>query len=164
MDLAQGALLTAIANMDGEGMSDFQKWSRRKAIQLGIIEPTEDEKAELEQAAAQPDPQTTLITAKAKDLEASAIQRTADAGLKAAQADAVGGPEAAPKVPDGLEAAHKLASVAKTAAETDHIRTQTAHLPQELAIEATNARANQLKARHSAFAGLAKLFSGGKKA
>jgi hypothetical protein len=169
MELAQGALLTAIANMDGEGMSDFQKWSRRKAIQLGIIEPTEDEKAELEQAAEEagqqpPDAQTTLITAKAKDLEASAIQRTADAGLKAAQADAVGGPEAAPKVPDGLEAAHKLASVAKTAAETDHIRTQTAHLPQELAIEATNARANQLKARHSAFAGLAKLFSGGKKA
>jgi hypothetical protein len=166
-ELGQAALITAIANMDGEGMTELQKYARNKGIQSGLIEPTEEEKAVLEQAAATaaqqpPDPQAEFLTAKAEEAKASAIQKTADAGLKAAQAQAVGGPDAAPTPPDGLDRAHKIAQIGKTAAEADKIRQDTEHEPQRLAIEATNARSNALKARHSAFAGLAKLFSGRK--
>jgi hypothetical protein len=65
--------------------------------------------------------------------------------LKIAQAHALGGPEEAPAVPDGLEAAHKVAQIGKTA-EAEHIRPQTAHLPEKLNIEAHNAGTNRMKA------------------
>jgi hypothetical protein len=45
-DLAQAALITAIANQDGEGMSELQKYARKKGIQLGLIEPNDEEKAQ----------------------------------------------------------------------------------------------------------------------
>jgi hypothetical protein len=162
-DLALAAGITAVANMAGEGMTELRKYARTKGIKLGLIEPNEEEQAELDKAAAnaqqQPDPQAEFIAAKTEEARASALDKTAAAGLKDAQATVVGGPEAAPKVPDGLDQAHKVAQIGKTAAETEHIRTQTAHLPQELAIEATNASANRMKARHSAFSSLAKLLS-----
>lgn len=148
--LAQAAVITAVSNMDGEGMTDLQKFARKLGLQAGLFDPTEEEKAAMQEAAAQqqqqPDPQEVLASAKAEELAASAGQKKADAVLKLAQAEAVGGPEAAPAVPDGLEAAHKIADIGKKTAEAEHIRTQTAHLPQELAIEATNARTNKLKA------------------
>jgi hypothetical protein len=117
---------------------------------------------EQESEQQQPDPQAEFIAAKTEEAHASAKEKEAGAILKAAQATVVGGPEAAPKPPDGLEQAHKIAQIGKTAAEAAKIRQDTAHEPQRLAIEATNAGANQLKARHSAFAGIAKLFSGRK--
>jgi hypothetical protein len=167
-ELAQAALITAIANQAGEGMDDLQKYARKKGIMAGLIEPSDEEKAMLEQAAQQqqqqPDPQAEFLAAKTKEAAASAIEKTANAGLKAAQAEAVGGPDAAPSPPDGLKAVHTLAQIGKTTAEADKIRTDTAHLPEKLNIERTNAAANVSKARHSAFAGLAKLFGGGRQA
>jgi hypothetical protein len=160
-ELAQAALITAISNQDGEGMSDLQKFARKKAILSGLIEPDDDEKAlmaQQQQEASQqaPDPQAQLTAAKAEEAHASAQ-------LKTAQAQAVGGPEAAPKVPDGLEAAHKVAQVAKTVAETHKLETDTAHSPQRLAIEATNAQTNREKAAHQgALARFKAMFSGGR--
>jgi hypothetical protein len=163
-DLANAALITAVANMDGEGMTDLQKFGRRQAVQMGLAEPTDDEKAQLAQAqqemAGRPDPQAALIAAKAKEAEASAIEKTASAGLKTAQAEAVGGPDAAPSPPDGLEQVHKVAQVAKTVAETHKLETDTAHQPQKLAIEATNAQTNRMKANHQGMlAGFKALFN-----
>jgi len=82
-------------------------------------------------------------------LKASAIQRGADAGLKIAQAHTLGGPAEVPQTPTGLEQVHTLAQIGKTAAETEHLKTQTMHLPQQLAIEALNARSNLVKAHAS---------------
>jgi uncharacterized protein involved in exopolysaccharide biosynthesis len=135
-------------------MSDLQKFARKKGIMAGLIEPSDEEKALMEQQA--PDPQAQLTAAKAEEAHASAQ-------LKTAQAQAVGGPEAAPKVPDGLEAAHKVAQVAKTVAETHKLETDTAHSPQRLAIEATNAQTNREKAAHQgALARFKAMFSGGR--
>jgi hypothetical protein len=163
-DLANAALITAVANMDGEGMTDLQKFGRRQAVQMGLAEPTDDEKAQMAQAqqemAGRPDPQAALIAARAKEAEASAIEKTASAGLKTAQAEAVGGPDAAPSPPDGLEQVHKAAQVAKTVAETHKLETDTAHQPQKLAIEATNAQTNRMKANHQGMlAGFKALFN-----
>jgi hypothetical protein len=166
-DLARVLLLTAVMNTDGEGLSDVQDWSRKQLLTLGATQPTDEEQAAMEQAAAQqqqqpPDPAVVVAQAKAEDLAASAKQRAADTVLKLAQAQAVGGPAEAPTPPDGLEAVHKIAEIGKTAAETEHLRTQTAHLPQQLAIEATNAKTNQVKAAHQAhssrFAALTNFF------
>jgi hypothetical protein len=165
MDIGKVALLTAIMNMDGEGMTSFEKWGRKQLVQAGVEQPTDDEKQQMEQAAEQaqqqpPDPETLIAHAKAEDLAASAglkqakagevadkgHQLRADAVLKLAQAHAVGGPEEAPDVPDGLEQARTAADIGKTAAETEQIRTATQHLPAKLAIEAHNAATNRMKA------------------
>jgi hypothetical protein len=152
-ELAQASILTAVMNQDGEGSASIQKYARKKLVVMGIEEPNEAEKAEMEQAQQQPDPtqqlaaaEAALKAAQAKKAEADAMQSMAGAGLKVAQAHALGGPEQAPAVPDGLEAAHKAADINKKVAEADHIRTQTEHLPEQLNIEAHNAETNRLKA------------------
>lgn len=165
MDIAKISLLTAIMNLDGEGMGDFQKWGRKQLVTGGVVQPTDDEKEQMQQAAEQaqaqpPDPETLIAHAKAADLAASAglkqakaeevgdkgHQLRADAVLKLAQAHNLGGPAEAPEVPDGLEQAETAAEIGKTAAEADQIRTATAHMPTKLAIEAHNAATNRMKA------------------
>jgi hypothetical protein len=128
-ELAQASILTAVMNQDGEGSASIQKYARKKLVVMGIEEPNEAEKAEMEQAQQQPDPtqqlaaaEAALKAAQAKKAEADAMQSMAGAGLKVAQAHALGGPEQAPAVPDGLEAAHKVVHIRKDAAEADHIR------------------------------------------
>jgi hypothetical protein len=162
-ELAQVGVLTAVMNHDGEGTEDFQSYARKRLVMMGVVEPSDEEKAKLEQAQQEqqqrPDPQATYLAAKTKEAVAAAIQKTADAGLKAAQATAVGGPDAAPTPPDGLEQAHKLAQISKTAAETQKLRTDAAHAPERLAIERTNADTNRMKAR---FGGLRSLLTGGR--
>lgn len=152
-ELGQAGIITAIVNMDGEGMDDLKKFVRKKGVAMGLIEPNEDEKAQMEQAQQQPDPtqalaaaEAALKAAQAKKAEADARQSQAGTVLKLAQAHALGGPSEAPAVPDGLEAAHKVADINKKTAEAEHIRTQTAHLPEQLAIEGHNAETNRLKA------------------
>jgi hypothetical protein len=171
MALANVALLIAVMNLEGEGTSDMQSYARKQLVQAGVIEPDDEEKAAMEQAAQDaqqqpPDPATQLAAAKTEEALASAGQKKADAVLKVAQATAIGGPERAPDAPTGLEAAHTIAQINKTQADAEHVRTQTQHLPQQLAIEASNAAANRIKAEasrtQSRFSGLAKMF-GGKK-
>jgi hypothetical protein len=168
LQMANVLLLMALMNQEGEGTSALQDWARKQLVSMGVEEPTDDEKAQMAEAAQnqQPDPTSVIAEAKAEDLAASAAQRKADTVLKLAQAHAVGGPDAAPTPPDGLEAVHKIAEIRKTSAEADNLETQTQHLPQKLAIEASNAEANRVKAQASAhtsrFAALGKLL-GGKK-
>lgn len=76
---AQAAIITAGLNMDGEGMDDFSKWNRKRAVQMGLVEPSDEEKAEMEQAAQQPDPTSVLAEAQGKALEASAVKDMAQA-------------------------------------------------------------------------------------
>lgn len=163
-ELAQATILTAVMNQDGEGSSSIQKYARKKLVAMGIEEPNEEEKAEMQQAQQQPDPTQEMAAAKTADLAASANlkgaktrEALASAELKAAQATVVGGPEAAPEVPDGLDAAHKAAEIDLKTAQADHTRQQTAHLPEQLAIEGHNAETNRLKA----LADRAKKFLGG---
>lgn len=174
VDLANVFLLTATMNVDGEGMGDLRDFARKQLLQLGAVEPTDEEKAAVAQAAEQesqkPDPQAELMNAMTAEKASSAQLKgaqakaaAADAILKLAQANAVGGPDAAPTPPDGLEAAHKLAQIGKTVADARHVQTQTQHLPQQLAIEAENAHTNAVKAHASRFAAIGKLFGGKKK-
>jgi hypothetical protein len=152
---AQAAIITATLNMDGEGLDDYQKWNRKRAIKLGLVQPNDEEKAELEQEMQPPQPDP-VAQAKIEDMTAAAGLKTAKAGeakastiLKVAQAHAVAGPAEEPDTPDGLkdeDEDSKWANIRKTDAETQQIQTETSHLPHKLAIEALNAQTNQLKA------------------
>lgn len=87
-ELAMAAILTAAMNMDGEGIADFQKYVRAKALPLGLAEPNEEEKAAASEAAnapVQPDPTATALEAQAKDFEASAVNKLSQADLNKAK-------------------------------------------------------------------------------
>lgn len=140
MELAQAYLLTAAMNMDGEGMQDMKAFARNKAIGIGLVKPTKEEQAQLEQAAqasAQkgPDAATQALQAQAaKDgstvslNQAKAVQTLADAHLKQAQANTLGGPEQAPEVPTGLSAANDIADIQNKFAGAHLKQAQAEHL------------------------------------
>lgn len=151
MEGAQAALITAGLNMDGEGIGDFQDWQRARALKLGLVKPNEDEKAQAEQEAQQQGPdaqqqlaqaQMQLIAAQAQKamtaagLDQAKIQQVmADAGLKVAQATALGGPEAAPQAPTGLQAANDVAEIKQKDARADLHYAQAAKLREDIPIQ-----------------------------
>lgn len=55
-------------NLEGEGMSDVQPYFRRKLVNMGVMEPTKEERAQLEAAQAnqQPDANQQFLMASAK--------------------------------------------------------------------------------------------------
>lgn len=139
MELAQACIATAVENMDGEGIDNFQEWNRRRMLQTGLAKPTPEEAQQMAQAEqekqSQPDPAATALMAQAQSLLADAKFKGAKAQeaiasqiLKLAQAAAVGGPEKAPEAPSGLQdaptpldQAQQAADIAKTHAETRQI-------------------------------------------
>lgn len=104
LDLGKAALLTAIDNMDGEGMASLQEYTHKMAVSIGLEEPTPEEAAAASQQDQQPDPQSVALLAQAKALEAQAtklqsdtklsdakvVQTLADARLKGAQTEKTG--------------------------------------------------------------------------
>jgi hypothetical protein len=74
MELAQVAILNAVMNQDGEGTSEVQKYARKRLVGMGVVEPNEEEKAEMEAAQQNqaPDPASILAEAQAEALKASA--------------------------------------------------------------------------------------------
>jgi hypothetical protein len=85
-DLAQAALLTAVANMDGEGMDDFKAFARRSGVSIGLHKPNEDEQRQMAEEAEQQQPDATqaVLMAQAEELAASAALK----GKQAEKADA----------------------------------------------------------------------------
>lgn len=141
-ELAVACITTAIANMDGEGLDDLKQWNRRRMLQLGLAEPTPEEKQQMAAMAQnqQPDPQAQALQAQAQDYladaglkNAKAQTAQADAVLKLAQAHALGGPERAPTglqpAPElhPLDAAAKIAQIQHTEAQTAAVQHGIAH-------------------------------------
>jgi DNA uptake protein ComE-like DNA-binding protein len=63
-------------NMDGEGMQDLRAYYRRQLVMQGVVKPTKDEQAEMDQAKAgqQPGPQDQALMAMANQANAEADQ------------------------------------------------------------------------------------------
>jgi hypothetical protein len=70
----------AMMNMEGEGIEDVRGFFRKKLVGMGVVEPTEEERKELEAQAAnaQPDPNTLYLQAAAQEAEAKAVKARAD--------------------------------------------------------------------------------------
>lgn len=89
----QSALLnTILANQDGEGMHDLSRYARKNLINMGIVEPDEQEVKEMEaaqQAAANqpPDAQTQYFEAEAAKALAGAEKAKADTQKTLAEVD-----------------------------------------------------------------------------
>jgi len=74
-------IMTAMAlmNMEGEGMADIRRFYRRKLVEMGIMEPTEQEAQELQAAAdnQQQDPNAVFMQAAAEEATANAAKARA---------------------------------------------------------------------------------------
>jgi hypothetical protein len=137
-DLGRIALLKAVMNQDGD--QDMQKYARNQLITLGVVQPTPEEKQQLEQAAAsqgqqQPSAAEQALGAQAaKDQstaqlnDAKSIETMASATLKHAQATVLGGPAAEPDTPTGLDHVQTAADVADKFAGADLKHAQADHL------------------------------------
>ena len=79
----------ALMNMEGEGIQDIRDYFRKQLLRLGVVKPTADEQAQLQQEAQnqQPDPQATYLKAAANQADADALQAQAQTVLIAANAE-----------------------------------------------------------------------------
>lgn len=84
-ELGKVAMLTAVMNLDGEGMVDMQQHARQKLIELGVVKPNEEEQAAMAaaQEAAGPDPNLAVLEAQVEALQAGAAKDRAEAAIKA---------------------------------------------------------------------------------
>lgn len=108
-DLASAMMMTAMLNMDGEGVEDLQSWMRSKALSIGLVKPTKDEQDQIDQAQQQeqaPDPQAQALMAAAEQAKALAGKAQADTELSKAKT------------------IQTLADADKTRQETDHAATE----------------------------------------
>jgi hypothetical protein len=81
----------AIMNLDGEGIGDIKDYFRKKLVQLGVIDPTEEEQQGMMEAMAgqeqQPDPQAMYLMAAAQEAQAKAVQAQANTEYSLARAE-----------------------------------------------------------------------------
>jgi len=76
-------------NMEGEGIGEVRDFFRNKLVKMGVVKPTDEEAAQLQQEAAntQPDPNTEFLQASAEQAQAQAAKARADTVLVVAKAD-----------------------------------------------------------------------------
>lgn len=132
-EFATGAMITAVLNMDGEGLTEFKDWVRKRALGMGLVKPTDEEKAKLAETQSQPSPDQQLAAAVATEKQASAMLKAAQAQteqarvgevqsktmLNVAQAEATAKGDATPNEPGPLDQIGKIADIAETEARTN---------------------------------------------
>lgn len=76
-------------NMEGEGVSEVRKYFRQKLLRMGVIEPTDEEQAELQKEAenAQPDANEQYLQAASVEAQAKATKAEADTVYAHAKAE-----------------------------------------------------------------------------
>lgn len=84
------AVLQAMAmqQLEGEGLGDLRRFFRRKLVEMGVMEPTEEEAAELAAAQqGQSDPNALFLQAAAEEAIAKAARARADTVATVADAE-----------------------------------------------------------------------------
>jgi hypothetical protein len=81
-------LLSALYNIEAEGLSDLREWARRQLVGMSVVEPTEEDKQRIaqEQQNQQPDPNAQFLIESAKKEAALTKKAGADTVLNLAKA------------------------------------------------------------------------------
>lgn len=81
-EMAQAAIITAIMNADGEGIDDLHAFARKRGLAIGLVEPNEEEQAQMaeQQQEQAPDPALLLAEKQGNALDAQAEKDRAAAG------------------------------------------------------------------------------------
>jgi hypothetical protein len=92
-DPAEAKILQSLIlmNMEGEGLSQVNEYYRKQLVQMGVIEPNDEEREAIEEAMAnpQPDPQALFLESEARKNDARAELDQARTLKTAAEADKV---------------------------------------------------------------------------
>jgi hypothetical protein len=90
-EIAQVIGSTVLMNMEGEGLGEVRDFFRKRLVQLGVLDPTDEEAQELAAAAQaaqnQPDPNLILAQSMAAEAQAKAQKAQADAVATAADVE-----------------------------------------------------------------------------
>lgn len=78
---------TAMLNVEGEGLTELNEFYRRQMLKMGVVQPTEEEKAEMaeEQKNTPPDPNAEFLKASAAELMSKAKKADSDVVLNMAK-------------------------------------------------------------------------------
>lgn len=78
-----------LMNMEGEGISDIRGYFRKKLLRMGVVDPTEEEREEMAQEAAnrQPTPEEEYLRAAAAKEQTEAVKNQAEIIGEQADAD-----------------------------------------------------------------------------
>lgn len=68
----------ALYNMEGDGISEARDYFRKQLVKMGVLPPTEEEKAAMAKAAQQPSAQDQALLGMAAESQAKAQKTTAD--------------------------------------------------------------------------------------
>lgn len=79
----------ALMNMEGEGLSDARDYFRKQLVQTGVVKPTKEEQAQMQQAKAnqKPDPNSEYLQAAAREADANATNKNSSTVLNIAKAE-----------------------------------------------------------------------------
>lgn len=145
------AFQIAALNMDGEGIGDYQAYTRKKLVAAGIMEPTEEEQAAIDKAGEedqQPDPMQQLQMAMAQAevmlKQAQAARAMAGASYDTERAKDLGAPDATGQI-SPQDAAKTEAETASHLARARLANTTADTMPGKLAVEAANAETKRLQ-------------------
>ena len=81
-------LSAALMNMEGEGLGDIRKWSRKQLVGMGVVQPNDEERAQMEAANQPQEPDAQTQWAMAEAGKAQAQTALAVANTQKAYADA----------------------------------------------------------------------------
>jgi hypothetical protein len=75
-------------NMEGEGIKDVRGYFRKKLLTMGVVDPSEEEAAEMAKAeeTKEPDANTEFLQSAAREADAKAVKARADTVLTVAKA------------------------------------------------------------------------------
>lgn len=81
----------ALMNMEGEGLSDLREYKRKELVGMGVLEPSEEERDEMEAAQQNqpPDAQQAFLMAEAEKAKAQATKAEADTGKAVAETEKI---------------------------------------------------------------------------
>jgi len=87
-ETSQTLMFMIMTNLEGEGLGDIRAYFRKKLVRQGVMTPTPEEKAELEQEQQNtpPDPNAVYLEAAAEKERSQAANYQADIQLKDAKA------------------------------------------------------------------------------
>lgn len=74
-------------NIEGEGIQEAREYFRKQLVQLGVLEPTEEEAAAMAEATSAPDPNAILAGAMAEEAQAKAAKARAETEETAADTE-----------------------------------------------------------------------------
>jgi hypothetical protein len=133
-------------------MTDLQKFARKKGVAMGLIEPNEEEKAEMQQAQQQPDPTQALVAAEAAEGASAELEGVSRCGARPTPCSSSrrlmrwADRKRLPLSPMGWKRRTRSRRSARPWPRPSNLDTATAHMPEKLNIEAHNAGTNRLKA------------------